>query len=75
MKAKQKMVGQPKLLHRPLPPKLPSKLSTPRENVVKGKLYKDSPCSFKFHVFSKINIEDRLEVKLLVQSSMSKTPV
>lgn len=44
-KAKQKMAEQPKLLRRPLPPKLPSKLSTPREKVGKGKLYKNSSCS------------------------------
>jgi len=32
--------------------------------------------SFKFHVFSKIKIEeDRLEVKQLVQSSVNKTVV
>lgn len=35
------MAEQPKLLRRPLPPKLPSKLSAPREKVGKGKLYKN----------------------------------
>lgn len=44
-KAKQKMAEQPKLLRRPLPPKLPSKLSPPREKVGKGKLYKNNSCS------------------------------